>query len=127
MLTVQIKQLSLKQFSLKNISFQLKPGQCLVLIGANGAGKTTLLKSIAGIYPQKNAVLWNNRPLSPSLIEYIPPFLEPQLSIQTRYFLEASLDKIKISLQDQQRILKIAHFLKIEPLLKKDIKVLSSG
>jgi len=127
MLTVQINHLKLNQFSLKNISFQLNRGQCLALIGPNGAGKTTLLKSIAGIYPQKNVIFWNNQPLQSKYVEYIPPFLEPQLSIQTRYFLEASLNKIRISLEDQERILKISRFLKIEALLTKDLKILSSG
>ncbi len=33
---------------LQNISFHLRPGELLAIVGANGAGKSTLLKSIAG-------------------------------------------------------------------------------
>jgi heme exporter protein A len=36
---------------LEGISFELKPGQALILRGPNGIGKTTLLRSIAGLQP----------------------------------------------------------------------------
>lgn len=35
--------------ALKNISFKVKPGQIVTLIGANGAGKTTTLRTISGL------------------------------------------------------------------------------
>ena len=43
--------------ALRDISFRLKPGDRLALVGGNGAGKTTLLRSLAGIYePQQGSV-----------------------------------------------------------------------
>jgi ABC-type polysaccharide/polyol phosphate transport system ATPase subunit len=44
-------------WALKNVSFELKSGECLGVIGKNAAGKSTLLKIIAGIIrPTKGKV-----------------------------------------------------------------------
>lgn len=37
--------------AVKNVSFQLRPGEILGLIGPNGAGKTTLLNVVSGLVP----------------------------------------------------------------------------
>ena len=45
--------------ALKNVGFELMPGEILGLIGPNGAGKTTLFNLIAGVYkPSSGSILF---------------------------------------------------------------------
>ena len=50
---------------LKNVSFILKKGEGLALIGANGSGKTTLLKTVAGIMSPTSGRIVTNGCISP--------------------------------------------------------------
>ena len=38
-----------KIHALKNVSFEVRPGEVVALIGANGAGKSTTLKTVSGM------------------------------------------------------------------------------
>lgn len=44
-------------WAVRNVSFVLKPGDSLGIIGDNGAGKSTLLKLIVGIYPVTDGMI----------------------------------------------------------------------
>lgn len=47
-----------KDWIIKGVSFSVKPGETISLVGANGAGKITLLM---GLYkPQKGKILYDN-------------------------------------------------------------------
>jgi heme exporter protein A len=48
---------------LRNVSFEVASGRCVLLTGRNGAGKTTLLRAIAGLLePEEGQVLWRGEP-----------------------------------------------------------------
>lgn len=52
---------------LRGVSFQVKPGQVVALLGANGAGKSTTLKAISGLLSSelgevtRGSILWNEQ------------------------------------------------------------------
>ncbi|MEO9892501.1 ABC transporter ATP-binding protein [Aurantibacter sp.] len=56
---------SKKYFALKDITFEVYPGETLGIVGRNGAGKSTLLKLLAGIIRQdKGEVIFNTNSVS---------------------------------------------------------------
>jgi phospholipid/cholesterol/gamma-HCH transport system ATP-binding protein len=52
------------QSVLRDISFQVQPGETLVLIGESGCGKSVTTKLLAGLLnPDQGEVLWNGQPV----------------------------------------------------------------
>ena len=49
-------------FAIKNVSFKVKPGETVGVIGANGAGKSTLLSLVTGLTPPCKGRLEVNGP-----------------------------------------------------------------
>ena len=49
--TAKPGNLYLKKRAIDNVTFEIKQGETVGLIGKNGSGKSTLLKVIAGLYP----------------------------------------------------------------------------
>ena len=53
-----------KQWVLRNISFNLLPGEKVALVGENGAGKTTLVKLLTRLYdPTEGRILLEGKDL----------------------------------------------------------------
>jgi branched-chain amino acid transport system ATP-binding protein len=77
-----------------DISFEVKQGEIVALIGANGAGKSTTLKTISGILRPKNGeILFNDIPL-----HKIEPYRLIELGIAhvpeaRRLFVEMSVEE----------------------------------
>lgn len=77
-----------------DISFEIKQGEIVALIGANGAGKTTTLKTISGILrPGNGEILFNDIP-----IHRVPPYRLIEIGIAhvpeaRRLFVEMSVEE----------------------------------
>jgi HlyB family type I secretion system ABC transporter len=51
--------------TLENLSFEIKPGQTVAIVGRSGSGKTTLAKMLLGLYPPSSGkILLDNRDIT---------------------------------------------------------------
>lgn len=49
-------------YTLQGVSFKIKPGEKVALVGENGSGKTTLIKLLLRLYePEKGTIYWKGR------------------------------------------------------------------
>ena len=66
------------RWAIKNLSFRLRPGQKLALVGENGAGKTTVVKLLANLYePTEGRILLDGKDLK----EYAPDQLRSEIGV----------------------------------------------
>ena len=75
--------------ALNDVSFRLKPGEIVGLVGSNGAGKSTLLRVLAGVErPDKGRVLLNG---TTSSLLNLGVGMRPQLTGRENIYLNALL------------------------------------
>src|SRR4051812_6428325 len=53
--------------ALHSIDLEVRPGECVALLGENGAGKSTLANIIAGVFPSDTGdMTWDGQPYAPT-------------------------------------------------------------
>jgi ABC-type polysaccharide/polyol phosphate transport system ATPase subunit len=111
-------------WALQNISFTVKRGETLGIIGENGSGKSTLLKVIAGVlFPDRGKVTVNGK---------IAPFLElgvgfqPELTADENVYIYGSIMGLNRA-QIKNKIDDIFEFSELEKFRNAKLKNFSSG
>jgi zinc/manganese transport system ATP-binding protein len=79
---------------LKDVQFELAPGEFCALIGANGSGKTTLLKAILGLLRPEAGEVRIDAGASAARIGYVPQkiSIDPYLPLRSRDVVALGLD-----------------------------------
>jgi len=82
--------------ALSDVSFSIRPGEVLGVIGPNGSGKTTLFECLAGVLPDDGgAVVQDGRSLAPgerhSVLFYLPDAIAPWPAQPVRWALDFAL------------------------------------
>lgn len=102
--------------ALRNVSFELKDGDAVGLIGHNGAGKSTLLRTLAGIYrPAHGRVTRQGRVAT---VFEIGAGLEPELSGYENVFnlgmmMGMSYGQVKAIIPDIEEFTELGEFLQL--------------
>ena len=118
-------ELFFKEFrALNHVSFKVKRGEVVGLVGTNGSGKSTMLKCIAGVLEPSEGSIVVNGNIAP-LIELGAGF-DPELTARENIYLNGSLlgytrDFIDEHLQD------IVDFAELEDFMDMPLKNYSSG
>lgn len=114
-----------------NISFEIGPGECVLLCGTNGTGKTTLLRTIAGLMPPLSGKISLDKPSANDII-MIPSRVPKVKGFTVMEFIAAGisvctdwLGRLPVNLR--RRITDALAEFGISDLEERDISMLSDG
>lgn len=111
-------------WALRDVSFELRRGECLAVLGANGAGKSTLLKILSGmLLPDGGNVEQRGR--MDKMIELSAGF-SPSLTGRENFILKAHL--LGLSSNELKRNMEaVVEFAELEEFFDTPVQFYSSG
>jgi ABC-2 type transport system ATP-binding protein len=118
-----------KRRVLDDVSFSVRPGEVLGLIGPNGSGKTTLFECLAGLMPADSGTIKsNNKQLAPNrrkqALFYLPDAIFPWAEQTVHWVLEFFR---KVYDRSQQDASALVEPLRLDELMKARAGTLSKG
>jgi ABC-2 type transport system ATP-binding protein len=109
---------------LRDVSFEVKPGEAVAIVGVNGSGKSTLLKIIAGVmFPHSGSVETTGR--IGALIEVMSG-IHPDLTGRENVHVYATLLGLSRK-QVAEKFDEIVAFAEVEDAVDRQVKFYSSG
>lgn len=110
--------------ALKDVSFDIAPGEFVGIVGHNGSGKSTLLKILSGIYRQTSGEVVVNGPSSPFL--ELGVGFNPELTARENVHLNGAI--LGLSRDElERRMDEILAFAELEGFENQKLKNYSSG
>jgi len=133
-LRVENLRLKLRNFELKDISFEVSRGEHFAIVGPTGSGKSLLLETIAGIYtPTSGRILIDGVEVTHTPPEkrgvgmvYQDCMLFPHMSVYDNIAYGLRIRGIERKRIDE-RVSELAEMLEIEKLLERRPNTLSGG
>jgi ATP-binding cassette, subfamily F, member 3 len=104
---------------LENITFDLKTGQKIGIVGLNGSGKTTLFKIICGIEKYEDGMVAVRKGATIGYLEQLPEYLEKCKVIDVLYSAFEDVLEIKGKMDHIEKQMKNENSDKLDKLIKK--------
>lgn len=134
MLHIESLSITLGEFSVRDVSLAIRPGEYFVILGPTGAGKTVLLETIAGIHtPESGKIILGDNEITatePRLrnigMVYQDYMLFPHLTVEDN--IAFGLRQMKIPRDSRHELVKeMSAFLEIAHLINRYPGSLSGG
>jgi ABC-2 type transport system ATP-binding protein len=111
-------------WALKDVSFEVKDGSTLGLLGRNGSGKSTLLKIISGVLTPSNGQV--RRPVATAALLELGAGFQPDMTGRENIYLNSSI--LGRSKKDTENVIDdIIDFSGISEFIDTPVKFFSSG